>query len=105
MEGFMEGNAALWSDNYGLPGIDVLNTEMGTVTETLPEETNEEWGWFKFSSLIKPHFFPDGRGSYEAVVEVRRVFIYPYPAIVEKIFDFCTPSPRRLTGSAPTTLK
>ena len=46
------------------------STEMGTVTETLPGEMNKEWEWFKFTSLIKPHFIPDGRGAYELVVEV-----------------------------------
>ena len=46
------------------------STEMGTVTETLPGETNKEWEWFRFSSLIKPHFIPDGHGAYELVIEV-----------------------------------
>ncbi|KAF9650627.1 acetyl-CoA synthetase-like protein [Thelephora ganbajun] len=45
------------------------STEMGTVTETLPKEMNKEWEWFRFSSLIKPHFIPDGNGAYELVVE------------------------------------
>lgn len=48
----------------------VCSTEMGTVTDTLPKETNKEWEWFRFSSLIKPHFIPDGHGAYEVVVEV-----------------------------------
>ena len=102
---FMEGDASFLFDNYGLSGTDVFSTEMGTVTETLPKEMNEEWEWFKFSSLIKPHFVPDGHGAYEVVVEVRRLLTYPYPAIFGNGFDFCTPSPRRLTGSASTTLR
>ncbi|KAF9785316.1 hypothetical protein BJ322DRAFT_1020862 [Thelephora terrestris] len=52
-----------------LSGTDVLRTEMGTVTETLPKEMNGEWEWFSFSSLIKPHLIPDGHGAYEVVVE------------------------------------
>ena len=46
------------------------STEAGTVTETLPKEMNKEWEWFRFSSLIKPHFIPDGHGAYELVIEV-----------------------------------
>ena len=53
------------------------STEMGTVTDTLPKETNKEWEWFRFSSLIKPHFIPDGHGAYELVVEVRVLFCTP----------------------------
>ena len=48
----------------------VSSTEMGTVTEALPKEMNGEWEWFKITSLIKPHFVPDGHGAYELVVEV-----------------------------------
>ena len=48
----------------------VSSAEIGTVVETLPKETNKEWEWFKFSSSIKPHFIPDGYGTYELVVEV-----------------------------------
>ena len=44
---------------------------MGTLTEILPKEMNKDWEWFRFSSLIKPHFIPDGHGAYEVVVEVR----------------------------------
>ena len=48
----------------------VFSTEIGVITDTLPKDTNKEWEWFKFSSLIKPHFIPDGNGAYELVVEV-----------------------------------
>ena len=48
----------------------VCSTEMGAVTDILPKEPNKEWEWFRFSSLIKPHFIPDGNGAYEVVVEV-----------------------------------
>lgn len=55
----------------------IRSTEMGTVTDTLPKETNQDWEWFKFSSLIKPHFIPDGHGAYELVIEVWRCFADP----------------------------
>ena len=48
----------------------VCSTEMGTITDLLPKEPNKEWEWFRFSSVIKPHFIPDGHGAYEVVVEV-----------------------------------
>lgn len=51
------------------PGV-AYSTETATVTETLPKEMNKEWEWFRFSSLIKPHFIPDGHGAYELVIEV-----------------------------------
>ena len=48
----------------------VSSTEMGGVTETLPREVNKEWGWFRFSPSVKPHFISDGHGAYEVVIEV-----------------------------------
>jgi len=77
---------------------------MGTVVETLPKETNKEWEWFKFSSSIKPHFIPDGYGTYELVVEVWRS-VLQYPFIFRWIVDTFIPSPRRIIGCAFKTPK
>ena len=59
----------------------VSSTEAATLTETLPGEMNKEWEWFRFSSLIKPHFIPDGHGAYELVIEVRYHSTVYCPAI------------------------
>ena len=48
----------------------VCSTETGPITDIVPKEPYKEWEWFRFSSLIKPHFIPDGHGAYEVVVEV-----------------------------------
>jgi hypothetical protein len=77
---------------------------MGTVTEALPKEMNREWEWFRFSSMIKPHFIPDGHGAYELVIEVQCSTLR-YAAIFGLIVDIRTPSPRLLIGSASTTPK
>lgn len=83
----------------------MYSTEAGTLTEALPKEMNKEWEWFRFSSLIKPHFIPDGHGAYELVVEVRCCSIHCCAAIPGWAIDLCAFSLPQLIGPPSTTLK
>ena len=82
----------------------MYSTEAGSLTDVLPKEMNKDWEWLRFSSLIKPHFIPDGHGAYELVVEVR-YSTHCYAVIPGWTFDVCAFSPHQLIGPPSTTLK
>jgi len=99
------GERVLFFLSTGIYPGPMSSTEIGNVSEVMPKEVGKEWGWFRFSSSIKPHFVPDGHGAYELVIEVRHRSTLCYAVIFGWIADICTPSPPRLVVSASTTLK